>query len=164
MSLRQPIVALALAIPLLAATRNAQSQPAPEAWTDPAVEQAVLAANAEMIAAANSLNVDAFFDFIVDTDRGMIVQNGAVFRTRQEAYDAVKRGLQGVAKIDRRFENPQVTVISPDTALLVSNGSMTATLEDGRVIQARFAVSLVFIRRDGRWKVLHGHYSAPAAM
>lgn len=139
------------------------AQPAPDepTDTDPAVEKAVLAANAEMVAAADSLNLDAFFAFIVDTDRGMIVQNGEVFGTRTEAYEAVKRGLQGVAKIERRFENPRVTVISTGTALLVSEGSATATLVDGRVISRRFAVSLVFVLRGGRWMVLHGHYSAP---
>ena len=147
---------------LLAPAAADQGMPGRSEYADPVIEQAVLATNAEMIAAANRLDVDAFFDFIVDTDKGMIVQNGVIFRTRQEAYDAVKRGLQGVAKLDRRFENPQVTVISPDTALLVSGGSTAATLEDGRAINARFAVSLVFVLKDGRWKVLHGHYSMPA--
>jgi ketosteroid isomerase-like protein len=163
MKLTRSITQIYTALLLSVATCIAQPQPAGPSFSDPAIEKAVLAANAEMIAAANSLNVDAFFDFIVDTDRGMIVQNGAIFRTRAEAYDAVKRGLQGVAKIERRFDNPQVTVISPETALLVSEGSVTATLEDGRVFDRRFAVSLVFVRRDGRWKILHGHYSSPIA-
>jgi ketosteroid isomerase-like protein len=135
--------------------RPADPTPAPDA----AIEQAVLAVNAEMIAAANRLDVDAFFDYIVDSDRGLIVQNGVIFRTRREAYEAVKRGLQGVAKIDRRMENPQITVIAPGAALLVADGSVNATLADGREMNSRFAVSLVFVLRDGRWKVLHGHYS-----
>ena len=63
--------------------------------------------------------------------------------------------------IDRRFVDPKVTVISPEAALLVSDGIVAATLEDGRVVTGRFAVSLVFVRRDGRWLVLHGHYSTP---
>jgi ketosteroid isomerase-like protein len=163
MNLTRSITVICAALLVPVANCSAQPQPAGPSFTDPAVEKAVLAANAEMIAAANSLNIDAFFDFIVDTDRGMIVQNGAIFRTRAEAYEAVKRGLQGVAKVERRFNNPQVTVISPETALLVSEGSVTATLEDGRVFDRRFAVSLLFVRRDGRWKLLHGHYSAPLA-
>jgi ketosteroid isomerase-like protein len=135
--------------------RPADPTPAPDA----AIEQAVLAANAEMIAAANRLDVDAFFDHIVDSDRGLIVQNGVIFRTRREAYEAVKRGLQGVAKIDRRMDSPQITVIAPGAVLLVADGSVKATLADGREMNSRFAVSLVFVLRDGRWKVLHGHYS-----
>lgn len=134
--------------------------PGDDATLSPAtIEQAILATNAEMIAAANRLDVDAFFSFIVDTDKGMIVQNGVIFPTRRDAYEAVKRGLQGVASIDRRLENPQITLIDEGTALLVANGSVDATLQDGRQLHSRFAVSLVWVRRDGRWMVLHGHYS-----
>jgi len=126
-----------------------------------AIERAVLETNVQMTTAADSLNAEAFFDFIVDTDKGLIVQNGTIFRTRQEALAAVKRGFQGLVQIDRKFENPQVTVVAPDAALLVADGSVAATFADGRTMTSRFAVSLVFVLRDGRWKVLHGHYSMP---
>ena len=155
---RFTVIALAALLGGAPVVRAATAAAAPN---DPsaAIEQAVLAANTEIMAAANRLDVDAFFDYIVDTDKGMIVQNGVIFRTRREAYESVKRGLQGLAAIDRRLENPQVTVIAPDVALLVANGSVAATLSDGRAVNSRFAVSLVFVLRDGRWKVLHGHYS-----
>lgn len=77
---------LGTALPLRAA------DPAPE-QNRASAEQAVLAVNAEMIAAANRLDVDGFFAHIAETDRGTIIQNGVIFRTRREAYDAVKRGL-----------------------------------------------------------------------
>jgi ketosteroid isomerase-like protein len=63
--------------------------------------------------------------------------------------------------MERRFDSPQVTVISSDVALLVADGTTTAMLTDGRTIESRFAVSLLFVRREGRWKLLHGHYSMP---
>jgi ketosteroid isomerase-like protein len=125
-------------------------------------EQQVLAVNAEMIADANRLDVDAFFAHILETDRGLIVQNGTIFRTRREAYDAVKRGLQGVTKLDRRIDSPRVTFVGPDVALLVGDGRTTATLQDGRVMENRFAVSLVFVHSGPTWKLLHGHYSSAA--
>jgi ketosteroid isomerase-like protein len=117
-----------------------------------------------MTQAANSLNVEAFFDYILETDKGLIIENGTLFKSRQEAMQAVKRGLMGVAKVDRRFDDPQVTVISPEAALLTSEGTVTATLTDGRTMTSRFAVSLVFVRKEGQWKLLHGHYSRPVKM
>lgn len=149
---------VALVLLLGAAPTAHADDPAP-ASPDATIEQQVLATNTGMIAAANRLDVDAFFDFIVDTDKGMIVQNGVIFRTRREAYEAVKRGLQGVVKLDRRIDHPHVTVLGADAALLVGDGSATATLEDSRVMTSRFAVSLVFVRHDRSWKLLHGHYS-----
>lgn len=153
----------ALAAILIASLLPGISRAAATVADSPAIEAAVLAANAEMVAAANRLDLDAFFEHIIDSNKGLIVQNGVIFATRADAYAAVKRGLNGVAKIDRRFKNPQVTVIASDAALLVADGEVVATLEDGRLMNSRFAVSLVFVHRDGRWKVLHGHYSMPAS-
>lgn len=126
-----------------------------------AIEQAVLATNVEMIAAANQLDVDRFFTHIADTNGTIIVQDGVIYRTRAEAYAAVKRGLQGVRKLDRRIDHPRVTVISADAALLVGDGTVAATFEDGRSMTTHFAVSLVFVRTGDRWQLLHGHYSMP---
>lgn len=97
------------------------------------------------------------------TDDCAIVQNGYVFPSREEAIAAVAAGNQGVREIERVFENPQVTVLSADAALLVSAGRFAATLDDGRTISGRFAVSLVFVRVGDAWKVRLGHYSAPVA-
>jgi ketosteroid isomerase-like protein len=143
--------------------RPKPSQPPEGADRDrAAIEKAVLETNARMTEAANRLDADAFFAYIIDTDKGPIIQNGVLFKSRQEALETVKRGFQGIATIERQFENPQVTVLSPDAALMTAEGSTTATLTDGRIIHRRFAVSLVFVRREGQWKLLHGHYSMPA--
>ena len=132
--------------------------------SDDAIVKAVLETNAKMTKASNSLDIDAFFAYIVDSDQCVIIQNGKVFKTRQEALEAVKRGTLGLTKVDRQFDNPQVTVISPDVALLASEGTVTATLSDGQTRESRFAVSLIFVRRDGQWKLLQGHYSVPVRM
>lgn len=125
------------------------------------IKEAVLATNAAMIAAADRLDVDGFFTHIVDSNTTPVVQNGVVFKTRQTAKDAVNRGMRGLVKIERHIDNPEVTVLSPDAALLVGEGTMTATTDDGRVMTSNFSVSLVFVRRDAGWKLLHGHYSVP---
>lgn len=155
------LASLILAASLLAPGR-AWAEPKPADPAEAAVVRAVLETNAKMTQAANRLDVEAFFAYILDTDKGLIIQNGTVFKTRAEAMEAVKRGFMGIAKMDRRFDNPQVTVISPDTALLAAEGSVSATLTDGREMTSRFAVSVVFVRKAGEWKVLHGHYSMPA--
>jgi len=132
--------------------------------TATAIEQAVLAANEKMTQAANSLNADAFFEYIIDSDKGVIIQNGALFKTRQEALEAVKRGFTGITKLERHIDNPLITVVSPDLAVLAGEGNTIATLVDGRVMTNHFAVSLIFQRKDGQWKVLQGHYSTPIKM
>jgi uncharacterized protein (TIGR02246 family) len=153
----------ALLAALFATATMPAQQPVSNPGFDPqAIEKAVRETNARMTEAANRLDADAFFDFILETDKGLIIQNGTIFKNRQEALDAVKRGFQGIAKMDRRLENPQVTVISADLALLVAEGNTVATFASGQTTTSHFAVSLIFMRKEGQWKLLHGHYSMPA--
>jgi ketosteroid isomerase-like protein len=155
---------IAVAGLLASVSLRAESNPAAPDPAVAAIEKAVLETNAKMTAAANSLNADAFFEYILDSAKGVIIQNGMLFKTRPEALEAVKRGFLGLAKIERQIENPQVTVISPELALLTGEGTTHATFTDGREITSHFAVSLIFQLKDGQWKVLHGHYSTPLRM
>lgn len=125
------------------------------------MEQEVLAANAEMNKAAESLDVGKFFARILDEAQGPIIQDGRLFRTRDEAKTVVERGYQGVQSMNRTFDQTYVTVLSKEVALLTSSGTSKIVLMDGRSFEAPFAVSLVFVLRDGQWKVLQGHYSVP---
>jgi hypothetical protein len=125
------------------------------------IEKAVIEVNSRMTQAADSLDAEKFFSYILNTGEGSIIQDGRLFKTWAEALDAVKTSFQGLVKAERRYDQIQVTVISPEVALLISQGSTTASLPDGRTISSRFATSLVFVLRNGQWKVLHGHYSIP---
>jgi len=126
-----------------------------------AIEKAVLEANSRMIQAGNSLDADKFFAFILDSDKGLIIQDGVLFKTRQEAYETVKQSFQGLSKINRTFDQTYVTVVSPDLAVLTGTGKTTATLSDGRTLSGPFAASVIFVLKDGQWKLLQGHYSTP---
>jgi hypothetical protein len=126
---------------------------------DAAIQQAVLKVHQRMTDAG--LDVDRFFDCILDFDNGMIIQDGTLFKTRGEAYDAVRRGYDGLSKVERVYDQTYVQVMSSESALLTGTGSTKVTLTDGRTFDSQFAVSMVFVLREGQWKVLHGHYSVP---
>ena len=126
-----------------------------------AVEAAVLEAHHQMTAAAEALDAEEFFAFILDSARGPVIEDGRLFANRADALEAVRTGFEGVASVERVYETTDVTVISEEAALLTGNGTSTVTLQDGRRLDGRFAVSLVFVLRDGAWRVLHGHYSIP---
>jgi hypothetical protein len=125
------------------------------------IEQEVLTANEQLNKAAESLDVGKFFDWILDEAPGPIIQDGRLFRTREEAKAVVEAGYQGVESLDRTFNQTFVTVLSKESALLTSSGISKIVLTDGRSLEAPFAVSLVFVLRDGQWKILQGHYSVP---
>jgi len=125
------------------------------------IEKAVLKTHIQMTEADNNLDANEFFSYILDSNKGLIIQNGRLFQTRQEAFEVVKKGFEGISKLKRTYEQTYVTVISPEAALLTAQGTSTVTLTDGRTFSGPFAVSMVYVLRDGKWKVLHGHYSVP---
>jgi len=126
-----------------------------------AIEKAVLKTHIQMTQADNNLDVDKFFSYILDFDKGLIIQDGRLFKTRQEAYEVVKKGFEVISQLKRTYEQTHLTAISPKTALLTAQGTSTVTLSDGQTFSSPFAVSMVYVLRDGQWKVLHGHYSVP---
>ncbi len=126
-----------------------------------AIEKAVLKVHAEMAKAEKDLDPETFFSYVLDFDNGLIMQDGLVFNTRREALDAVKTGFQRVTQVERNYERTEVTVLSPEAALVTAKGYSTVTLTDGRAFTNPFAASTIFVLRDGQWKLLHGHYSLP---
>lgn len=126
-----------------------------------AIEKAILKVHSEMKKAAENRNVEALYDFVLDTDKGVIIEDGRLSRTRQEALDSTKRGLQGMTDLSYTYNQKYITVISPTVALWVGEGASSATIEDGRKISVPFAETIVFVQRDGQWKVLHAHRSLP---
>jgi uncharacterized protein (TIGR02246 family) len=123
--------------------------------------KAVLNVHAKMTEAANGPDAEKMFEFILDAGPGTIIQNGVFMKSRQDALEAVKRGMQGVARVERSYDQTRVSVLAHDAALLTAEGNTTVTLDDGRIISSPFALTEVFVLRDGKWKVLHGHHSVP---
>ncbi len=144
-----------MAVLTLAATALAQAQ------DRATIEKAVLEVSSQMTRAAENLDVDRLFSFMLPNDRGSIVQYGNVLQTREQALERTREGFRGLHSIEYRWKRRQVTVVSPTVALLVAEGEARATTEQGESFSRPFAQTLVFLLTDGQWKVLHAHQSAP---
>lgn len=129
--------------------------------TPPDVQKAVLARLAEIQDAAQALNPDKVFSFVLENDAGALAQNGKLFLTRKEALESTKQGFQGLQKMSYKLDEQHITLLAPTVALATGEGSSSATLEDGRTITTRFAQSVVFVLTNGEWKVFHAHRSFP---
>lgn len=126
-----------------------------------AIKKAVLAANTKLIQAANSMDADRFFESIIGDEPGCIISDGKLYANREDALIDIRMGFEAVQKMTRTYEETHVTVISSDTALVTGKGKSHVATYSGRTIESPFAVSQVYVLRDGQWKVLHGHFSVP---
>lgn len=135
-----------------------------EAGTKPdytAVEKKIKDAYAEITKAAESVDAEKLFSYVLDNDKGALIQGGKIVLTRQEAFDSYKKSSQGIKKVDYKFDRQYVTIISSDTALLVTEGSFEATTTEGNTFGLPFAQTVIFVLRNNEWKVLHSHTSRP---
>ena len=125
------------------------------------VEDAVLAVSAEMTKAGEAVDVDRLFSYMLETDKGSVIQNGVVMATRQEALEQVRSNLRGISRIQYHWKRQYVTVLSPEVAVLAAEGESTATTTAGETFTAPFAQTVVFVLRGGTWKAIHAHQSSP---
>lgn len=125
-----------------------------------AIEKTVLKTHTEMVQGANNLNAEKFLAQILDCESMRIVQDGRLFKTKQEVADVIAGGFQSVDQLERKADHTSVTVISPTAAMVTSTGTSTVTV-GGQTFTTPFASSILFVLTDGQWKVLNGHYSVP---
>jgi hypothetical protein len=125
------------------------------------VESAVLAVSAEMTRAGEALDADRLFRYMLDTDKGSVIQNGEVLATRQEALERVRSNLSGASRVQYHWKRQYVTVLSPQVALLIAEGESAVDTAVGGRFAAPFAQTVVFVLRDGEWKAIHAHQSSP---
>jgi ketosteroid isomerase-like protein len=53
-------------------------------------------------------------------------------------------------------------MLATGAAVLVATGTSEAELADGRSFSSAFVHTVVFVERDGVWRVIHSHQSTPA--
>tara|TARA_B110000037_G_scaffold220039_1_gene286690 strand:- start:1056 stop:1526 length:471 start_codon:yes stop_codon:yes gene_type:complete len=111
--------------------------------------------------AAENLDVDSVFSFVLENDNGALIENGRLLLTREDAIENTRGGFRGVKHINYKFDQEHITLLSDDLALVVSDGLSHVELEDGRVFKTAFAQSVLLKRVEGEWKVLHAHRSIP---
>src|SRR5512137_1804856 len=93
--------ASASALVIMAAVTVSQGQSGKNP-TSPAIQKAVLARLAEIQDAAQALDPDKVFSFVLENDTGALAQNGRLFLTRKEALESTKQGFQGLQKVSYR--------------------------------------------------------------
>lgn len=126
-----------------------------------APQKAVLARLDEIQQAAQALQPDKVFSFVLENDNGALVQNGRLLMTKKDALEATRQGFQGLQSVSYTFDQQRVTLLSPTLALVVGEGSSEAVLQSGRDTSTRFAQSVFLVLTNGEWKVFHSHRSFP---
>jgi hypothetical protein len=123
--------------------------------------QSVLKQHEQFLNYAQQLDTDKMYELVLENGKGTIIQN-AQLQTRQEALEMTKKGFAGLKKIEYKFTEQHVKVISSEVAVFTGKGQSTATSDTDNVYTTDFAVTSVFVLKDKEWKIIHGHFSSPS--
>jgi hypothetical protein len=126
------------------------------------IEKEISKVHEEMKKAGEKLDADTLFKYVLDTN-DVIIETGEIRATRKEAYESTKQGFQRIKSLSYTYSHNNINVLSPAVALFTGSGTTTATFEDGLNITIKFAETIIFVLRDGQWKVLHAHRSSTTA-
>jgi hypothetical protein len=158
------LTGITLSLLLTGAIASLSGQPSPSQNAEPsAIQKAVLSRLTEIQKAAEALNPDKVFSFVLENDAGALAQNGKLFLSRGEALESTKRGFQRLQKVEYHFDQQHVSVLCPTVAVAAGEGLSTISTDDGRTISTRFAQTVVLVLTNGEWKVFHAHRSFPPA-
>lgn len=135
-------------------------KPSKSQYDDAKAEKAVLKAHEELVAAAQERDVETMFSYILENDKGAIIQDGQLM-SRQESLQQVQQAFERLADIQYDFEQRNVKMLSPKIALMTATGTTTSTSQAGQSFTSPFANTSVFILREDGWKIIHGHHSIP---
>ena len=154
------VVAAALVGAMAGGSSSLSGQVMPDP-TPPATEAAIRSSLREMRAAAERMDAEALYAFVLDTRVPPVIENGVLASTRQVALERTTLGFQGLASLSYLYNHESIVMLSANTALWIGDGTASARLEDGRELSIPFAETVVLVEDAGLWKVLHAHRSVP---
>lgn len=113
------------------------------------------------IKAGENLDVSEITENVNDTLKTGFIDNGYYFSTFNEVIKGFEEGVKGCKSQKMEIINKKLTILSDKIVLLTASGNYSAILDDGRILNGKFAWTFVYSKINDTWKVIHSHMSNP---
>lgn len=131
--------------------------PSPASFDTSAVEDTLRRIALAFPNALRTLNADTVIKAF--DDELVWVADAYLFPSRDSVkVDAAQR-YAGMRSIDFRWDTLRIQALGPDAGVVTGQARAAIVGSDGKPVVVRAGATYVFIRRDGHWKVIHGHAS-----
>ena len=124
---------------------------------DPTLEAFI----AELDAAASARDVERFLDLFVDGPDLAFAFAGQVMLDMGSIRAMHRASWSKLSGVKFTTTPRRVVTLSPDVVVLTASGLAERIDASGAVATRPYAVTLVLVRRKGRWRVLQAHESVP---
>jgi ketosteroid isomerase-like protein len=121
------------------------------------VESEISVATANLFKAFESLDANKAYSFILQNEDFAEATMGALITDHRAILDTMKLHLGSFQKERILITNQKIYVINMDAAVISLASTVEITFKNGAEMKAPFALTILWVKKDGEWKVAHYH-------
>jgi uncharacterized protein (TIGR02246 family) len=122
-----------------------------------AVETEIVQFMDTLVAAMNSASADNFYKYFLQTDEFAVATQGQLIVSPSAILDTMKVHLAYMEKQDNKPVMDKIFVITKDAAVISTSKITTITFKSGDEITMPYALTMLLVKREGKWKIAHYH-------
>ena len=107
----------------------------------------------------NNLDADSQFQRFTDDSDFTWAANGYLLPPKNSLLSAVRQSYAGYRQATFDWDTLRISVLGSDAAVLTGAGHHTIIDKAGKTTNTLLVATYAFARRQGAWKVIHGHFS-----
>lgn len=147
---------LIIAFALLAISTNVNSQELTNSQKDKITSE-INTAFEKSINAYENLSIPELAECVSDSLSAGFIGNGFFYQSFEKLKEDSENSMTGLKSQKINVVNKKITVLSDKVALLTASGNFSVNIEDGRVINGKFAWTFVYTKINDSWKIIHTH-------
>lgn len=121
------------------------------------VEAEVLEFMDSLVVAMNSVSADNVFKYFLQTEEFVVATRGELLVNPSSFLDTMKVHLAIMVKQDNKPVMDKIFVISNEAAVISTSKVTTITFKSGGEVTIPYALTMLLVKRDGKWKIAHYH-------
>jgi hypothetical protein len=150
---------LAGVLVLLTACASAASQPTLSDAQRTAIADTVKQLANQLFEAENRRDADVFINQATDEPDFRYISSGNLFPSKDSLSKAAHARVKSLKSLTYTLKTSGVTVLAPDAAVFTGAYDETAVDSVGKSLTFKDGWTAVYARRNGQWKIVHGHFS-----
>ena len=125
------------------------------------IEKIIIAKHREMSELSSQLDAEKVWDFFIENNHGIYAIEGALTLTYDEAVNSGRESYNSLEWMKTDMQQEYAAVLSPESALFTGTGTVSGKIKSGDSFSVPFAITVVYVLRNGEWKAVHMHESTP---
>ena len=110
-----------------------------------------------LVVAFNSVSAENVFNYFLQTDEFVAATQGQLIVNPNALLDTMKVHLAVMENQETKNVMDKIFVITKDAAVISTSKIVAITFKNGNQITMPYALTMLLVKREGEWKIVHYH-------